>query len=86
MEGVCEGDTVEKLLQEYNLTLATAVAKCQVAAKKHTSDIANLRSEMFAAVGQPYQMTYHMVVACPGCGSAIHEGTHNQEYLIKHMS
>ena len=51
IEGVCEGDTVEKLLQEYNLTLATAIAKCQVAVKKHTSDIANLRSEMFAAVG-----------------------------------
>ena len=41
---------------------------------------------MFATVGQPYQLTHHMVVACPGCGSAMHEGTHHQECLIKHMS
>ena len=41
---------------------------------------------MFAAVGQPHQLTHHMVVACAGCGSAMHDGTHHQECLIKHMS
>ena len=35
VEGVCEGSTVDKLLQENNLTMAPAIAKCRskVAAK-----------------------------------------------------
>ena len=63
-------------------------SNCQVpsSCKKLTSDIANLRSEMFAAVGQPHQLTHHMMVACAGCGSAMHDRTHHQECLIKHMS
>ena len=75
-------------MQENNLTLATAIAKChsKVAAKKLNSDIVKPGSEMFAAIDQPYQLGHHMVVACAGCGSAMHVGTRHQECLIKHMS
>ena len=74
IEDVCDGDTIEGLLQENNLTLATAIAKChsKEAAKKHCLDIADLGSEIVAAVRQPYQPVHNTLVACPECGSAMH--------------
>ena len=45
IEGVKGDNTVEDLLQEHNLTLATVIAKCRSkeAAKKHWSDMGHLK-------------------------------------------
>ncbi len=52
IEGLLEIDTVETLLQEPNLTLATTINKCQAqeAAKKQRANIANQQPETIAAL------------------------------------
>ena len=79
IEGICDGDVVEDLLQENNLTLAKMIGKCRSkeAAKKHQSDIASPESEVVATLRQSYQPA-HMVSACPGCGSVAHRGGRRQ--------
>ena len=73
IEGLQDGDTVEVLLQESELTLATTVTKCRSkeAIKKNWSQKAaqEQEKEMIVAVRNPQlgaqQRKYH---ACPGCG------------------
>ena len=79
IEGVCDGDTVEGLLQENDLLLAKTVAICRSkeAAKRHRSDITGPDSELVAALHQPQQSTHH-IPACPGCGAAAHRGGRHQ--------
>ena len=81
IEGISDGDTVEDLLQENELTLATTIAKCRSreAAKKHRSDITLPEAELVAALRRPQQPTQHnMPATCPGCGSAVHRGGRRQ--------
>ena len=69
-------DVVEDLLQENNLTLTTAIAKCRSkeAAKKHRSDTAGQESEVVATLRHSYQPARQTFAICPGCGVAIHKG------------
>ena len=65
------------MLQENNLTLATAITKCRSteAARKNRLDIATQESEVVAALCRPPQPTHHTPhVTCPGCGLATHRG------------
>ena len=52
IEGLSDGDTVEALLQESDLTLATTIARCRSkeAAKKHRTDIITQNTDMVAAL------------------------------------
>ena len=52
IKGLGDGDTIEDLLQESNLTLATTIAKCQSreAAKKHHIDIITQSTDVTAAI------------------------------------
>ena len=77
IEGISDRDTVEDLLQENELTLATTIAKCRSreAAKKHRSDITLPEAELMVALRRPQQPTQrNMPATCPGCGSAVHRG------------
>ena len=77
IEGIRDGDTVKELMQENNLTLATAITKCRSkeATRKNHLDIATQESEVVAALRQPSQPTHHTSHAtCPGCGSVIYRG------------
>ena len=76
IEGIWDGDTVESLLQEGDLSLAKTISICRSkqAAKKNRSDIAGPDSELVAALRQPQQSTHHTPPVCPGCGSAAHRG------------
>ena len=81
IKGISDGDTVEDLLQENELTLATTIAKCRSreATKKRRSDITLPEAELVAALRQSQQPTRHnMPATCPGCGSAVHRGGRRQ--------
>ena len=81
IEGLCDGDTVEDLLQESELTLATTGAKCRSkeAAKKNRSQmvVQEQETDMVAIFRNPQlgaqQRKSH---ACPGCGETLHKGGH----------
>ena len=47
IEGIHDGDTIKELLQENNLTLTTAIAKCysKEVTNRHCSDIVDPGSE-----------------------------------------
>ena len=80
IEGLNDGDTIEDLLQESRLTLATTITKCQSreAAKKHRADITTTQdAEIVAALRKP-QDTVPQAKPCPGCGSAHHRGGRSQ--------
>ena len=80
IEGLNDGDTIEDLLQESGLTLATTITKCQnrEAAKKHRVDITTTQeAEIVAALRKP-QDTVPQAKPCPGCGSAHHRGGSSQ--------
>ena len=78
-KGLQDGDTVEDLLQESELILATTVAKCRSKepAKKNWSQMVaqEQEREMVAAICNPQsgaqQRKYH---TCPGCGGTQHKG------------
>ncbi len=76
IEGLLEIDTVETLLQEPNLTLATTVNKCQAqeAAKKQRANIANQQPETIAALQRHRNQNSPVPTRtpCPGCGAATH--------------
>ena len=81
IEGISDGDTVEDLLRERNLSLDMAIAKCraQEAAKKHRGELAS-HADISAQVqvirqhsGQTSRLPQKM---CMGCGSAPHPGGH----------
>ena len=79
IEGLCDGDTVEDLLQESDLTLATTITKCRSkeAAKKNRSQILarEQETEVVAALHNPQLPTQQgRPHTCPGCGGAQHKG------------
>ena len=69
IEGIADGDTVEDLLKEKDLSLDTAISKCraQEAAKKQRAEITRQRPADRSTSGS-HQRT------CAGCGSAPHLG------------
>lgn len=79
IEGLSDGDTIEDLLQECELTLATTIKKCQSreAAKKHRVDITTQGTDLVAAIQKPEEPT-NQIKACPGCGGAHHRGGRSQ--------
>ena len=82
IEGLLEIDTVETLLQEPNLTLATTINKCQAqeAAKKQRANIANQQPETIAALQRHRNQNSPVPTRtpCPGCGAATHPGGRSQ--------
>ena len=84
VEGLLDGDTVEDLLKEADLTLQTTVSKCraQEAAKQQRAEITStpightavqaVRRNPSARQQQPLTGT------CPGCGSPHHQGGRQQ--------
>ena len=84
IEGIVEGDTIEHLLQQENLTLATAITSCraQEAAKKQRADITVPTSGAILAIRKPQhhktQPNYPTPQTCPGCGARPHQGGRNQ--------
>ena len=80
IEGVYDGDTVEDLLQENNLTLVRAITKCcsKEAAKKHRSGITAPEMEIVATLYHSHQPTYHTPPTCLGCRSGTHRGGRRQ--------
>ena len=84
IEGLMDGDTVEDLLKEKNLTLDTTITKCrgQEAAKRQRAEITTNTPETSiqsirrarpnsTTPTQPSQV-------CPGCGANFHKGGRKQ--------
>ena len=74
-----DADTVEDLLQETNLTLATVVHKCQAqeAAKKQRAKLHN--PESIAALRKPQnRKSYSSTSTCQGCGAVSHPAGRTQ--------
>ena len=79
IEGLRDGDTVEDLLQESDLTLATTVAKCRIkeVAKKNRSQmvVQEQETDTVATLHNPQpgaqQRKPHTY---PGCGGTLHKG------------
>ena len=79
IEGLLDGDTVEHLLQEKDLTLDKAITTCraQEAAKKQQAEIANTSREpanVQTLRRQPNLTRPPLGRSCPGCGSGLHDG------------
>ena len=76
IEGLLDGDTIETLLQETNLTLATTISKCQAqeAAKRQRANLTSQPSESIAALQRPRdkRIQASSPMSCPGCGGSIH--------------
>ena len=79
IEGLRDGDTVESLLQEAELTLATTITKCRSkeAAKKNRSQIEAREQETEAILAlhspqPPPQQGKPRI--CQGCGGTQHKG------------
>ena len=79
-EAVTDGNTVEVLLEENNLTLTRAITICcsKEAAKKHCFDLAREESKVVAALRHPYQPIHHVSLTYPGCGVAVHKKGQHQ--------
>ena len=82
IEGLLDGDTVEHLLRQHDLTLATTITMCraQEAAKQQRKDIADhsvlaIRHPPKQPIRQkpPFTST-SAPKACPGCGLQTHQG------------
>ena len=81
--GLTNGEAVEDLLIEKNLTLDTALSKCRAhkAAKCQRAELAGGSPEKaMHAVCQKQQnlSSTHGGPRCPGCGSGFHPGGHRQ--------
>ena len=79
IKGLLEGDTVEDLLRERDLSLDTAISKCraQEAARKQRADITSgLDGAQIHVVGkrQPENPTDRPQRPCAGCGYPPHPG------------
>ena len=84
IEGIVDGDTVEALLQEKDLTLDKAIQICQAqeAAKKQRANMTTVHQESVAAVRNPQPLrkkppsyaTSSYSATCPGCGGKLHPG------------
>ena len=74
IEGLVDGNTVEDLLQQKDLTLEVAITKrqAQEAAKRQRAEMARDASESIVAIRktQPEEK----VQTCPGCGAGYHPG------------
>ena len=80
IEGIIDGDTVEALLQEPDLTLAKAISKCQAqeAAKKQHVDIFHHHLESVAALRYNRGKSNAQTMTCPGCGAKPHPAGRSQ--------
>ena len=79
IEGLIDGDAVEDLLKEKDLTLETTITKCrgQEAAKRQRAEISGATAEAVMAIRKtrPEQFPTHAPTrACPGCGGNFHQG------------
>jgi len=81
IERIIDGDTIEHLLQQHNLTLNTAITTCRAeeAAKRQCSEITLPQSDTILAVQQ--KGLYHKkpttqpsATICLGCGGKPHQG------------
>ena len=77
IEGLSDGDTIEALLQEKDLTLDKAISKCraQEAAKKQRANLTNDHTETVAAI---HKKRHSPPATCPGCGARPHPGGRTQ--------
>ena len=80
IEGTPDGDTVEQLLKQPDLTLEAAITICraQEAAKKQRREMSDSTPGAILAVRQrrqpPTTPPNQYPVTCPGCGSKLHMG------------
>ena len=78
IEGLIDGNTVEVLLREKDLTLETTITKCrgQEAAKPQQAGITSRGTEAIAAIQRPRPASKVTTQprACPGCGANFHQG------------
>ena len=79
IEGLLDGDTVEDLLQEPDLTLTTAITKCRSreAAKKNRSQMLAQEPELGVVATLQYPQIPNQQGrprTCPGCGGVQHKG------------
>ena len=82
IEGLIDGDTVEYLLRQQDLTLDNAIAICraQEAAKKQRKDISDnpvLTIQRIIKQHAHYkspQASQSVLKSCPGCGAQAHQG------------
>ena len=81
--GLTDGEAVEDLLKEKNLTLDTAVTKCRAheAAKRQRAELAKAPSETSIHAVRRQQQEASSTQGsqrCPGCGSGFHPGGRRQ--------
>ena len=71
-----DGDTVEALLQENNLTLVPAINKCQAqeATKTQRASLASQLSEHISMLQRPQEQQTPVLPTptWPGCGATAH--------------
>ena len=74
IEGLIDGNTVEDLLQQKDLTLEAAITKCQAqeAAKRQRAEMARDASESISAIRK--MPPKEKLQTCPGCGASHHPG------------
>ena len=79
IEGLVDGDVVENLLREKELTLDATIAKCraQEAARKQRAEIVG-GGVNIQAVHKPEMQRTPAYKPCPGCGSAPRPGGRQQ--------
>jgi hypothetical protein len=82
IEGLIDGDTVEVLLREKDLTLETTITKCrgQEAAKRQRAEITSRNMEAIAVIRRPRSADKATTQprVCPGCGANFHQGGRRQ--------
>ena len=73
IEGLCDGESIQELLQVQDLTLDAAISKCRglEAAKKSRADITGAQEINAASVGKTQDPITQL---CMGCGGRQHEG------------
>ena len=79
IEGMLDGDSVEELLRERDLSLDTAISKCraQEAAKKQRAQIADgtqVQTIRHQPARQQDRSKGRPQISCPGCGAPPHSG------------
>ena len=82
IEGLLDGDAVEDLLREKDLSLETTISKCraQEAAKKQRAEMSNTSSipQIQVVQRQSDRNTPQPGKTCPGCGYGLHPGGRQQ--------
>ena len=79
IEGLIDGDTVEDLLKEKELTLATTISKCRSleAAKRQRAEMSGATPETIMSIRKT-RMDPSSTKVCPGCGGNFHQGGRRQ--------